>query len=237
MLGGGAQLIDDVLELARRSVEHIDLGSHHGVHPRLGAIDVVPFVPLGSATIEDAEDLRDHAASRLAQELGLPCFLYGPDVDDVGRTLPEIRRRAFDDLGPDVGPAIPRHHAGAVAVGARLPLVAWNVWIEGLDLATTRAIAASARSKGVRTLGLQVGDATQVSCNLIDPVDETPAMVIDRCRPAIERAGGTIARTELVGLAPLACLEAVGPDRLEETDLSEERTIEAACARLGVAIV
>lgn len=223
--------------LGRRVIAHVDLGAHRGVHPRRGALDVVPIVPLGSATIEDAGQVRDHVAEDLADEFDLPCFLYGPDIGPTGRSLPEIRRNGFDTVPPDFGPVSPHPTAGAVAVGARRPLVAWNIWVSGLGLDTTRGIAVSARTAGVRTLGLQVGASTQVSCNLLDPTVETPAMVLDRCRPQIEQAGGTVTRTELVGLAPHACLDAIEASRLDELDLSFERTIEAACASLGLEIV
>lgn len=236
LIGDADGLLHDLLSIARDVIAHIDLTQHDGVHPRLGALDVVPFVPLGHATLEQAQHLRDHAATLLADELDLPCFLYGPQAGGDEITLPELRRRAFQDLTPDRGPLRPNPRSGAVAVGARPLLVAWNIWVEGLDLNTTKRLAVAARSAGVRTLGLQVGDATQISCNLIDPLVETPAMVLDRCIGPLEAAGGRVQRTELVGLAPSACLDQIATDRWAEVDLSAAMTIEAAANRRGIEI-
>src|SRR5438309_4881154 len=94
-------------------VSTIDLGAHAGAHPRLGAVDVVPFVPLDGSTMEDAVVARDRFSSWAANELAVPCLLYGPE-----RSLPEIRRHAFQSLPPDVGPTEPHPTAGAICVGA-----------------------------------------------------------------------------------------------------------------------
>ncbi|MEJ5255436.1 MAG: hypothetical protein WHS89_08815 [Acidimicrobiales bacterium] len=201
----------------------LDLRAHEGVHPRFGVVDVVPFVPLGGSTIDDAVDARDRFAHWFASELGVPCFLYGPE-----RTLPEVRRLAFRSLRPDVGPATPHPTAGACAVGAREVLVAYNLWLASDDLALAEQIAASLRSPEVRALGLQVGERVQVSMNLVDPGTVGPAEVFDAVAAltAIERA-------ELVGLVPEAVLAAVDPERWTELNLSPDRTIEARAAARG----
>ena len=141
---------------------------------------------------------RDSFASWAGAELGLPCFLYGPE-----RTLPEVRRGAFSVLSPDAGPSDPHPTAGACAVGARRPLVAYNLWLESAGLDVARAIARSLRGPAVRALGLPVGDSVQVSMNLVDPLVVGPADVYDQVA-AIAR----IARAELVGLVPRAVLDA-----------------------------
>lgn len=198
------------------AVERLDLTSHAGVHPRIGVVDVVPFVPLGSATLDDAVARRDATAEWIAGELGIPVFLYGPE-----RTLPDIRRHAFTGLEPDLGPDRPHPTAGAVAVGARGPLLAWNLWLTEPDLDAARQIAASVRGPGVRALGLRVGEEVQVSMNLTDPTTVGPAEVYDRVAASV-----AIARAELVGLAPRAVLDAVDRRRWEELDLSIDTTIE-----------
>ncbi len=235
LVGEGGDLVDTVLSLARVVVRDLDVGRHEGVHPRIGTLDVVPFVPLGSATLDQAVDLRDLAANRLAHELDLPVFLYGPLLDGTVRSLPEVRRTAFTTLVPDLGPVDPHRRAGGVAIGARQVMVAWNLWLEGVSLADARRIAASIRSESVRALGMEVEGAVQVSCNLLDPAVVTPEGVADA---VTERLGGEgrAVRSELVGLAPRATLAAVSPARWAELDLSEERTIEAACGRLGLTI-
>jgi len=231
LLALNAGLIDEVVRLARVSIDHLDVNAHDGVHPRIGIVDVVPFVPLGNATLEEACVMRDEAATRLAKELGLPCFLYGP-LDDGERTLPEVRAGAFSSLAPDRGPRIPHPTGGAVAVGARWPLVAWNIWLDGIDVEEARRVAASIRTAEVRALGLRTGDHVQVSCNLIDPTHVTPADVLDR---VLERAANArFVRCELVGLVPQAVLDRIEPERYEELDLSVERTIEARAASIGI---
>src|SRR5688572_13947872 len=115
--------------VAALAVELIDLRHHDGVHPRFGAVDVVPFVPLSGALMADAVRARDEFARWAAATLDLPCFLYGPE-----RTLPEVRRGAFRTLTPDMGPPAAHRSAGAVAVGARPLLVAYNLWLTDPDL-------------------------------------------------------------------------------------------------------
>ncbi len=203
--------------LARAAVEELDLRTHDGVHPRLGVVDVVPFVPLDEATAADALAARDRFARWAADELDLPCFLYGPE-----RTLPEVRRGAFTALEPDLGPLTPHATAGAVAVGARPVLVAYNLWLADDDLAAAKHIAAGLRGPAVRALGLSVGDRVQVSMNLIDPARVGPAQVWDLV------AGETrIERAELVGLVPTAVLTATPQERWTQLALSPAVTIEA----------
>jgi len=211
-------------DLARWALANLDLGAHEGVHPRLGTIDVVPFVPLGDATMTDAIAARDSFARWAAAELGIPCFHYGPE-----RSLPSVRRDAFRGLSPDAGPAVPHPRAGAICVGARGPLVAWNLWIDGIDLATTRTVASIVRTDTIRTLGLQTGHHTQVSVNLVDPMRAGPDMAHDAIVAALP-PDARILRAELVGLVPRAVLARIDADRWEELDLDDSRTIEARLA-------
>lgn len=206
--------------VAEAAVTGIDLRRHHGAHPRLGALDVVPFVALRGSTPADAVAARDRFAAWLGDTLAVPAFTYGPE-----RSLPEVRRRAFTTLAPDHGPWTPHERAGACAVGARLVLVAYNVWLEHPDLGRARAVATAVRGPGIRALGLAVGDRVQVSMNLIDPIAVGPADAHDRVAAAVAVAGA-----ELVGLVPAAVLHAVDPTRWAELDLGADRTIEARLA-------
>jgi glutamate formiminotransferase / 5-formyltetrahydrofolate cyclo-ligase len=206
--------------VARAAVARLDLAEHRGAHPRFGVVDVVPFVPLGGRPLAAALAARDDFAGWIAAELGVPAFLYGPE-----RTLPEVRRTAFDGLAPDVGPAEPHPAAGAVAVGARPPLVAWNLWLAEPDLARARRVAAAIRSPEVRALGLAVGDRVQVSLNLIAPDEVGPAEAWDRVNALVDVAGA-----ELVGLVPEVVLARTDPARWAQLDLAEDRTIEARLA-------
>lgn len=211
--------------LAVAAVGLIDISVHQGVHPRLGAVDVVPFVPLEGSSMSDAMAARDRFAQWAADELGVPCFLYGPE-----RTLPEVRRGAWSSLSPDTGPQEPHPTAGAMCVGAREPLVAYNLWLRGVSLTDTREIARLVRTGHMRTLGLQVGDATQVSMNLVAPHIANPMHAFDAVSAHVR-----IDRAELVGLVPAGVLSSVPRERWEELDLSEDRTIEWRLGRLGAA--
>jgi len=214
----GAEVEAAARRVATAAVDHLDLRTHTGVHPRIGVLDVVPFVPLGPSTIDRAREARDDFASWAGETLGLPCFLYGPE-----RSLPAVRRGAFRDLRPDTGPQQPHPTAGAVAVGARLPLVAFNLWLRDATIDEARRLAAAVRSEHVRSLGFAVGDSVQVSMNLLAPLEIGPAAVYDE----VSRQGASIARAELVGLVPSAVLDATPKDRWRQLDLGEERTIES----------
>lgn len=228
----------DVEVAARRvatlAVERIDLGAHRGVHPRLGAVDVVPFVPLravdGTATPwESVLAARDGFARWAGDELGVPCFLYGPE-----RSLPEVRRGAFTALTPDAGPGAPHPTAGAIAVGARDVLIAYNVWIASGPggrtpdevVAVARDVAARLRRPGLRTLGLAVGGGAQVSCNVVEPDRVSLAEVYDDVARAAEAHGCEARQGELVGLLPESVLSAVPERRWAELGLRAEDTIE-----------
>lgn len=214
--------VDAPRAVAARAVAVLDLRSHQGVHPRIGVVDVVPFVALDGAEPGDAVAARDAFGTWAAAELGVPGFAYGPE-----RTLPEVRRGAFADLTPTWGPATPHPTAGATAVGARPLLVAYNLWLApgtGLDVA--RRAARAVRSPEVRALGLAVGDQVQVSMNLVAPEAIGPADVWDRVA-----ALAPVARAELVGLVPGAVLERAPEARWDQLDLSPGRTIEARRTR------
>lgn len=215
-------------QLTNEAVGLLDLGGHAGVHPRIGVVDVVPFVPLGSSSMVDAVAARDRFAAWAADTLGLPCFCYGEE-----RSLPEVRRRAFTDLLPDTGPSTPHPTAGACAVGARGILIAYNVWVTGIPLATVRRVATSVRTPGLRTLGLEVGTRLQVSCNLITPELLGPDHAFDRISAAVQAEGGATVGTELVGLVPGAVLERIDRTRWDQLDLAVDRTIEHRLDRRG----
>ena len=179
----------------------------------MGVVDVVPFVPLEGSTMDDAVAARDRFLAWAGAELDLPGFAYGPE-----RSLPEVRRTAFGGLAPTAGPPAPHPTAGAVCVGARPLLVAYNVWLaDGVGLEDARRVAAAVRRPDVvRALGLDVGGRAQVSMNLIDPVDGVgPAEAFDAVRALV-----AVDRAELVGLVPAAVLAAVPPARWAELDLA-----------------
>jgi glutamate formiminotransferase / 5-formyltetrahydrofolate cyclo-ligase len=214
--------------LCAQAVVELDLRRHEGVHPRLGVVDVVPFVPIGIPLGPDMDlgpalAARDSFAEWAALELGLPCFLYGPE-----RSLPEIRRTAFHDLAPDIGPPQPDPRSGAVCIGARLPLIAYNIVLEDGDLERGKEIAKSIRSRSVRALGLRVGSNVQVSCNLVEPWIVGPAQCYDAVAALTK-----VRSAELVGLVPGEVLDGVDPNRYVQLDVGPNRTIDARLERLS----
>jgi glutamate formiminotransferase / 5-formyltetrahydrofolate cyclo-ligase len=235
LLGDGVQVEDAARKLTAVAVSTLDIARHAGVHPRFGVVDVVPFVSVDRPTLagDPGADLgpalqaRDRFSAWAGQALGVPSFLYGPLRDGTSRTLPEVRRQAYLELPPDNGPDVAHPGAGSVAVGARGVLVAFNLWLDGVTLERARQIARAIRGPQVRALGFSMAASTsQVSCNLIAPLETGPAQVADQVADLVGR-DGAIARAELVGLAPRGVLEQTAPARWTELDLSPERTIES----------
>ncbi|MDP9074970.1 MAG: hypothetical protein M3N98_12520 [Actinomycetota bacterium] len=229
-LAGPADLVTEgVRSLAAATVARLDLATHQGAHPRIGVLDVVPWVPFAGwplvpGPLASAVAAQDDFSRWAARWLALPCFLYGPQ-----RSLPEVRRQAWHALVPDHGPRRPHPTAGATAVGARPALVAYNLWLVDPDPARARSIATRLRRPSVRALGLAVGDQVQVSCNLIEPSSFGPAAAFD----AVASQAG-VARAELVGLLPASVLGAVAEHRWPELDLGRSRTIEARLEQAGL---
>ncbi|OYV64155.1 MAG: hypothetical protein B7X07_07120 [Actinobacteria bacterium 21-64-8] len=224
LVANAPELARDVRALISAAYEHFDLRRHEGVHPRFGVVDVVPFVAYHDDEAT-ALALRDETADWLVETYGVPVFFYVGQPTLGQRTLPEVRRGAFRDFSPDRGPNEPTPAKGAVALGVRDVLVAWNVWLRGVPLAETKRVAAALRTTKVRTLGLDLGRATQVSCNLTAPYDVGPGEVYDAVVAHVGSAH--VERAELVGLLPEAVLRHEAPERWAQLGLSLERTIEA----------
>ncbi len=222
-VGGASQVVAAAVALARVAHERIDLRAHRGAHPRIGALDVLPFVPLGDAALDDAVTLAHRAAARIWREVGVPSYLYGAAASAPHREhLADIRRGEFEGLAArlggdqrwcfDYGDAA-HASAGAIAIGARPFLIAYNVELAGGDLGLAKRIARRLRasSGGLRTLkclGLRLApDRVQVSCNVTD-VDAVPLYrVTELVRRAAAREGVLVRRSELIGLAPYRALE------------------------------
>lgn len=219
----GENVLESAQRLTTTAIELLDITRHAGVHPRIGVVDVVPFVPLPgtSATLDDAVRAQIKFAHWLVDAHDVPCFLYGEK-----RSLPEVRRASKSGEKPDIGPF--RHHptAGACAVGARDVLIAYNLWLKEKDLELAKNIAKSIRQLRLRSLGLEVGDHVQVSCNLLEPATLGPSDVYDLVAQHAE-----IQRTELVGLIPQGVLDATPQSRWQQLDLDADRTIESRLTR------
>jgi glutamate formiminotransferase len=218
--GAREPVLAAALALARVACGAIDLRAHRGAHPRIGALDVLPFVPFGTATPADAADLAHEAAARIWAELRVPSYFYGAAAGRPSRTLlADVRAGGFEGLSArsdpyDVGDAA-HVAAGAVAVGARAPLVAFNVVLRGADLALARRLARQLRERGgglrtLRCLGLALdGGRVQISCNLTDHAATPLPRVLGLIAALAQLHGAAVERSELIGLVPRAALEAV----------------------------
>ncbi len=224
LINARAALVADARRLIATGLERIDLREHRGVHPRLGAVDVVPFVALDPAERDVACALRDETAHWIATELATPVFRYGPRADGTARTLPEVRRAARNGEAPDEGPAA-RPDRGAVAVGCRPVLVAWNLWLTGVSMDQARELARLVRAPAVRSLAFDLGDYVQVSCNLIDPLAVGPSTIYDQVAGRLP--AGAIDHAELVGLIPAALLEREPRSRWPQLAIGPDVTIES----------
>jgi glutamate formiminotransferase len=234
LAGSAGPLVDGVVAAASTAAQTIHLPTHEGVHPRLGAIDVIPFVPVstGGGGMATAVSAAMEAARRIADEVGIACFLYGEA--GCGRSLPEVRNQAFAGLAPDFGGPAPHPTAGAVAVGAREALVAYNVDLDTADLALARRIAGSIRERDggpphVRALGLALPSRgiVQVSTNLLRPAVTTIGDVFEAVASRAAAEGVGVRGSEIVGLIPRAALPASTahlllrePPRVLETELA-----------------
>jgi glutamate formiminotransferase len=204
------------------AVDQIDVRAHEGVHPRVGGADVVPIVPLGHSTLDEARDVAREVGERIWSELRVPVHWYGEH-----RSLADIRaRRAKPDLG---GPAL-HPTSGAVSVGARLALVAFNVLLPSMDMVQARALARSIREsqggmRGVQALVFQLpGGRVQLSMNLFR-VDETPPAAVVA---ELTRRGIDVGAQELVGLCPAAAASESMAGRLLEARLAAAAARAAA---------
>jgi len=209
-------------DVTRRAVELLDISHHAGVHPRLGVVDVVPFIALDGSTGDDALAARDGFARWAADELALPVFLYGPE-----RSLPDIRRGAWTSIAPDHGPRTPHATAGAVCVGVRPVLIAYNVFLSTNDMAVARGIATRVRRPGLRTLAFEVAGTAQVSMNIVDAAKISVSDAFDAVAVEARAAHTDVLRAELVGLIPESCLVRVDERRWAELAIGPDRTIES----------
>jgi glutamate formiminotransferase len=223
--------------LACAVAERLDLRVHDGVHPRIGALDVVPFVALDGSRRADAVDAARAFAGWITAELGVPALLYG-DADPAGRSLPALRRVAAAADLEDASTVTPHGRLGAVAVGARPVLVAVNCELDRDDVALARTIARGVRERdgglpGVRALGFALASrrVVQVSMNLVDLGATGLQPACERVRAVARARDADVTRVELVGLLPRAELARCDPAFLEWARIGDDRTIEARLER------
>ncbi|HXX95270.1 MAG TPA: glutamate formimidoyltransferase [Planctomycetota bacterium] len=233
------------LACARKAVELIDLNHHQGEHPRMGAIDVCPFVPLRGASMEDAVGVSREVGRRIGEELGLPVYLYESSATRPDRkNLADIRKPQFEGLRdligkdpariPDFGPNAIHPTAGCVAVGARLPLIAYNVDLETQDVGIAKAIARKIRERdgglpGLKALGLAIADrkCAQVSMNVCDYTRTGLLQAFQAVEAEALRRGPRVRSSEVIGLVPQAALPPDAERALRLSGFSARQVLES----------
>lgn len=241
--GEGPAVSLAALAVFEAALPAIDLRLHRGAHPRLGAVDVVPFIPLGGATMAECVELARTTAAIVSERFHIPVFLYEEAASsEERRNLANIRRGEFEGLAekmtapgwaPDYGPPRPHPSAGATAIGARAPLIAFNVNLATDDLAIAKAIAATVRESsgglpGVKALGVALGHRgiVQVSMNVTNAERAPLARVFDEVRREAERRNVAVLESEIVGLVPEAALPLDPEQRLRLTGFAPSQVLE-----------
>jgi glutamate formiminotransferase len=235
-----------------RAVELIDMEQHTGAHPRIGSVDVIPFVPLGTTRMEECVDLARRFGEQIARTYELPVYLYGEAaLRPERKRLADVRKGQYEglkaDLGsdptrdPDFGPKRLHPHAGAVAVGARKPLIAFNVNLATDDITLAQRIAETIRESSgglpaVQAMAVQLQNPgqphyAQVSMNLVDWEKTGIAKVVGEIRHIARQFGSDIDHCELIGLAPAGALLEVAAETLALRDFTADQVLELRLAR------
>ena len=237
------------LALAKATLAGIDMRGHTGRHPRLGALDVLPFVPLGDVTMDAVVAIAHRVGAALAARHDVPVYFYeAAAVRPERRRLPDVRRGGYEGLParlatdagrPDAGPARFNARAGATIVGARGVLVAYNVWLDSDDVELARAVARAVRESSgglpcVRAIGVALPSQrlSQVSLNLLDHRVTPIPTAWDRVVAEARRRGAGVRRAELVGLAPRAAFGGRTPDSVGLTEFTDDRLLDVHVARV-----
>ncbi len=232
------------LAACRKALEVIDMRMHEGVHPRIGAVDVVPFIPLMDATMDDAIEVAHSFGLIFGEENDIPVYFYGrAALREDRKGLAQVRRGQFEGLKekiadplwmPDAGPTRFNERGGAAAVGARKPLVAFNVNLDCDDIGLAREIARSIRSSSgglehVMAMGMILASRkkVQVSMNLTDYEITSPRRVFNAIREAAALEGVAILESELIGLIPRAALADTTAEYLKLSGFKDEMILES----------
>jgi glutamate formiminotransferase len=240
--GSPAAVIEGLFRAVEMAARHIDLFEQRGAHPRLGATDVVPLVPLRHISLQECVELARELGQRIGDELNLPVYLYeAAATRPERRNLADLRRGEFEELRttihtpqrqPDFGPA-QLGPAGAVIVGARPILIAFNVFLKSDDVAIAQSIARQIRASSggfpaVKAIGLLIDGQAQVSMNLVDYTQTPIHVVYDAISRLAQAHGVAVTRSELIGLAPQAAMLQAAAHFLRLPNFDASRTIEGA---------
>jgi glutamate formiminotransferase len=243
VIGEPEALKEAVLLSCEVALKKIDLRRHRGQHPRMGAVDVIPFIPIRNCNIEDAKNIARQVGEYLGEKLHQPVYLYEKSASSPSReNLADVRRGEFEGLAqkmqdpnwkPDFGPNIPNETGGATAVGARMPLVAFNVNLNTPDLSIAKAIAKKVRySNGgfryIKAMGVALHERNivQVSMNVTDYTRTSLYRVFETIKMEAKRYGVNVAGSELIGLAPVMALADAAEYYLQIENFKIEQLLE-----------
>ena len=244
LIGPPTDLVDSLFVGIKTAVELIDLRQHDGAHPRLGATDVVPFVPLLKTTMQEAITLAHELGERVASQLDLPVYFYEEAATTPERrNLEQVRRKGFEELreviafddtrAPDLGPRAVHPSAGAVVIGARRPLIAYNIYLGTADVTVAKQIAKTVRhSSGglryVKALGFEIPErkCVQVSMNLTNYSHSSLATVFEMVKEAAAAYGVAVTDSEIVGMVPATALVDTARHYLRMHNFSDEQVLE-----------
>lgn len=242
-VGDKENIVKGAVQVAKDAARLIDLRAHRGTHPRMGAVDVIPFIPVKNVTMKDCVDISKQTAKIIGEEVGIPVYLYAESATkESHRLLPEIRKGEFEgffekikdpEWVPDYGPKEVNPTAGVTAVGAREFLIAYNINLNTNDVNVARKIARSIResSGGLRyiqakEMKLEERGCVQVSVNILNYKKAPIYRVFELVRMEAERYGVSVLESELVGLMPMkAALESLS-FYLQFPDLNEDQILE-----------
>lgn len=228
-----------------KAVELIDLNKHEGQHPRMGAVDVVPFIPIRNTTLEEADQLAKEVAKEASEKFGQPFFLYEKSATAPHReNLAQVRKGQFEGMAekmldkamwtPDFGPDTVHPTAGATAIGARMPLVAYNINLDTSNLEIADKIAKQVRHIGggfryVKAMGVMLEDrnVAQVSMNLTDYTKSAIYRVFETVKMEAQRYGVNVIGSEVIGMVPMQALVGCAEYYLRIENFSMDQVLEA----------
>ena len=243
-VGQPEALRDALVSAVGEAVKRIDLNCHTGQHPRIGAADVVPFIPIRGCTMAEADAIARQAAAEIARRYDLPCYLYERSATAAHRkNLADVRKGEFEGLPskmqdplwkPDFGPEHSHPTAGATVIGARAPLIAFNVNLNTSDVRIAKAIARRVRHssggyRSVKALGVLVeqGEVAQVTMNLTDYTDTAVYRAFEAVKMEAARYGVGVRNSELIGLIPMQAVADCAAYYLQMDSLNVDRILES----------
>jgi glutamate formiminotransferase len=242
-IGGSENVVNAAVQVARDAVRLIDLRSHKGAHPRMGAVDVIPFIPVKNVTMRDCIEISKRVGKIIGEELGVPVYLYAESATkEARRLLPEIRRGEFEgffekikdpEWTPDYGPQEVNPTAGVTAVGAREFLIAYNINLSTKDISIAKKIARSIRESSgglryiqAREMPLDEKGCVQVSINILNYKKAPIYRIFEIVKMEADRFGVSVLESELVGLMPMkAALDSLS-FYLQFPELNEDQILE-----------